>query len=165
MSKRLFNLRNVPADEADDIRELLQREGLDWYETPPSPWGISHGALWLRDAAQWPRGKALLDDYQRQRGERTRGEHEEKKSEGQVHPSSIGAEPPPLNRTGRLRQPTLNTRRLDLTALISDHALSSRNEFSVWPAATTQEAQADNGKDDRNRPRDDQLVCRGIDGR
>lgn len=74
MSKRLFNLRNVPADEADDIRELLQREGLDWYETPPSPWGISHGALWLRDAAQWPRGKALLDDYQRQRGERARGE-------------------------------------------------------------------------------------------
>lgn len=75
MSKRLFNLRGVPDDEAGEIRELLDREGLGWYETPPSPWGISHGALWLSDASQYPRAKSLLDDYQRQRGERARSAH------------------------------------------------------------------------------------------
>jgi len=75
MSKRLFNLRGVPADEAAEIRELLDREGLAWYETPPSPWGISHGALWLSDPGQYPRAKSMLDDYQLQRRERARSEH------------------------------------------------------------------------------------------
>lgn len=77
MSKRLFNLRGVPGDEAGEIREMLDREHLAWYETPPSPWGISHGALWLSDANQYPRAKALLDDYQRQRRDRARGEQAE----------------------------------------------------------------------------------------
>lgn len=84
MSKRLFNLRNVPADEADEIRALLDRERLDWYETPPSPWGISHGALWLSDAADHPRAKALLDAYQRERGERARREHADAVREGRA---------------------------------------------------------------------------------
>lgn len=84
MSKRLFNLRNVPADEADEVRELLTRERLDWYETPPSPWGISHGALWLRDAAHWPRAKALLDDYQRERGDNARREQADAEREGRA---------------------------------------------------------------------------------
>lgn len=82
MSKRLFYLRGVPDDEAGEIRELLDREGLAWYETPPSPWGISHGALWLSDAADYGRAKALLDDYQRQRGEQARSEHAQAKREG-----------------------------------------------------------------------------------
>lgn len=82
MAKRLFNLRGVPADEADDVRALLDREGLAWYETPPSPWGISHGALWLRDDAQISRAKALLDEYQRQRGAHARSEREQALRDG-----------------------------------------------------------------------------------
>ena len=76
MSKRLFTLRNVPVDEADEVRALLDREAFAWYETPASPFGISYGALWLRDAADFPRAKALLDDYQRTRAAQARGEHE-----------------------------------------------------------------------------------------
>lgn len=82
MSKRLFNLRNVPADEADDVRALLDEAHLAWYETPPSPWGISHGAVWLKHAEDWTRAKQLLDDYQRQRGEAARQAHAQAVSEG-----------------------------------------------------------------------------------
>ena len=45
MAKLLFNLRNVPEDEADEVRQLLTTHGVDWYETRPGPWGISTGAL------------------------------------------------------------------------------------------------------------------------
>ncbi len=84
MSKRLFNLRQVPADEADEIRELLDREGLDWYETPPSPWGISHGALWLKEATHYGRARALLDRYQQERRDRARGEQAQAEREGRA---------------------------------------------------------------------------------
>ncbi len=44
MARLLFNLRNVPADEADEVRALLRAHGFAFHETPPSPWGISAGA-------------------------------------------------------------------------------------------------------------------------
>lgn len=84
MAKRLFSLRNVPADEADDIRALLDQHGLAWYETPASPWGISHGALWLSEDAQLERAKALLAEYQRQRSDRAREELQQAVREGRA---------------------------------------------------------------------------------
>ncbi len=72
MAKLLFNLRNVPDDEADEVRALLTAHGVDWYETRPGPWGISHGGLWLRDAAAWPEARRLLDGYQQTRRDQAR---------------------------------------------------------------------------------------------
>ena len=72
MAKLLFNLRNVPDDEADEVRRLLTAHGVDWYETRPGPWGISSGALWLHDPEAWPEARRLLDGYQQSRRERAR---------------------------------------------------------------------------------------------
>ncbi|WP_372013547.1 DUF6164 family protein [Pseudoxanthomonas sp. 10H] len=72
MAKLLFNLRNVPDDEADEVRQLLTAHGVDWYETRPGPWGISTGALWLEDASAYPEARRLLDAYQDTRRERAR---------------------------------------------------------------------------------------------
>ncbi|MCR6686986.1 DUF6164 family protein [Pseudoxanthomonas sp.] len=72
MAKLLFHLRNVPDDEADEVRALLDAHALDWYETRPGPWGVSAGGLWLRDAGAYPRARQLLDDYQRERRSRAR---------------------------------------------------------------------------------------------
>jgi hypothetical protein len=70
MSKLLLNLRNVPDDEADEVREWLAREDIAFYETTPSPWGISAGGIWVSDDAQIVRAKALMADYQAGRRER-----------------------------------------------------------------------------------------------
>ena len=72
MAKLLFNLRNVPDDEADEVRQLLTAHGVDWYETRPGNWGISTGALWLREASAYPEARRVLDDYQRQRRDAAR---------------------------------------------------------------------------------------------
>ncbi|KRG47317.1 hypothetical protein ARC20_03020 [Stenotrophomonas panacihumi] len=72
MAKLLLNLRNVPDDEADEVRALLDEAKVDYYETRPSLWGISAGGIWLRDGAEHPRVKALLDAYQQRRGETAR---------------------------------------------------------------------------------------------
>ena len=52
MAKLFLNLRNVPGDEADDVRDLLRANAIDFYETQPSPWGISAGGLWIEDVDQ-----------------------------------------------------------------------------------------------------------------
>lgn len=82
MSRRLLDLRHVPDDEADDVRALLDDAGIDWYETPPSRWGVSAGAIWITDPADWPRVRALMDDYQTRRRERVTAERETARREG-----------------------------------------------------------------------------------
>lgn len=67
MAKLFLNLRNVPDDEADEVRDLLRANAIGFYETQPSPWGISAGGLWIEDAAQLDRAKALMADYQARR--------------------------------------------------------------------------------------------------
>ncbi len=84
MAKLLLNLRNVPDDEADEIRAWLKRENLAFYETTPSSWGISHGGIWLEDATELPRAKALMAQYQAARSATARAAAEQARQEGQA---------------------------------------------------------------------------------
>ena len=72
MAKLFMNLRNVPGDEADEVRDLLRANAIDFYETRPSPWGISAGGLWIEDAEQLARAKVLMADYQTRRRDQAR---------------------------------------------------------------------------------------------
>jgi len=80
----LFKLRNVPDDEAEEIRELLSRHNMEYYETPAGRWGISMEAIWLKDETLLDNAKRLIDDYQAQRSQRVRQEYNELKDQGQV---------------------------------------------------------------------------------
>lgn len=82
MAKILFRLNGVSDDEADDVRELLTNNDIDFYETSPGNWGVSMPAIWLRDAGQFKQARALLDEYQKERGIRVRAEYELLKKEG-----------------------------------------------------------------------------------
>lgn len=75
MAKLLLNLRNVPDDEADDVRALLDAGGIAHYETPPSVFGISAGGLYVSHDADIAEARRLMDGYQAQRRERARAEH------------------------------------------------------------------------------------------
>lgn len=74
MPTLLFSLRQVPDDEADEVRALLREHAIEFYETPASKWGLGAGGLWTRDAEGATRAKTLLTDYQRARAERARSE-------------------------------------------------------------------------------------------
>ncbi|QPK65086.1 hypothetical protein IVG45_09195 [Methylomonas sp. LL1] len=67
MSILFFRLRGVPEDEADDIRELLNVNGITFYETSAGNWGISLPAIWLHHPDDLPKAQILFDDYQQQR--------------------------------------------------------------------------------------------------
>ena len=82
MSKLLLNLRNVLDDEADDVRAMLQAHRIEFYETQPSRWGISHGGIWVSDDGDVVQAKRLMADYQAKRQLRVRAENEAARRDG-----------------------------------------------------------------------------------
>ena len=82
MPEQLFILRGVPEDEADEIRELLEQDGIDYYETPAGNWGISLPAIWLREKSQLAKAKLLIEEYQKHRSIRVKYEYEQLKRAG-----------------------------------------------------------------------------------
>lgn len=67
MAILLFSLRGVPEDEAYEVRELLSKHEINFYETSAGNWGVSMPALWLRDDSKLEKARQLLDEYQQQR--------------------------------------------------------------------------------------------------
>ncbi|BBL35592.1 hypothetical protein Nstercoris_01864 [Nitrosomonas stercoris] len=82
MAKLLFKLRNVPDDEAEEVRLLLSEHQIDFYETTAGNWGVSMPALWVREDTQFQRARTLLDTYQSERSARVRAEYARLKREG-----------------------------------------------------------------------------------
>jgi hypothetical protein len=75
MSKLLLNLRMVLDDEADDVRAMLESHRIEFYETRPSRWGVSHGGIWVTHDDDIVEAKRLMAEYQAQRQTRVRAEH------------------------------------------------------------------------------------------
>ena len=82
MSILLLYLRNVPDDEAADVRALLDAHSIAFFETTPSRWGISAGAIWIKDASDVTEARRLMADYQRERKSRARAEYADAQRDG-----------------------------------------------------------------------------------
>jgi len=55
---------------------LLESHDIAYYETEPSRWMISFGAIWLQDEDREDEALSLLADYQEQRQARERNRYE-----------------------------------------------------------------------------------------
>lgn len=77
-------MRNVPEDEALEVRELLEKNNIEFFETFAGSWGISLPALWLKRAEQFDQARELLDEYQSNRSNRMRDEYELNRQRGEV---------------------------------------------------------------------------------
>ena len=76
MAKLLLSLRDVPDDEADDVRALLKRESIAYYETTPSFWGVSAGGIWIERDADAAAAVELMAKYQDERRTKARAEYD-----------------------------------------------------------------------------------------
>lgn len=82
MAKLIFKLRDVPLDEAQDIRELLMQNDISFYETSQGNWGIGMAGIWLNDDSCYQTALALLDSYQQERSQRFHDEYAELEHSG-----------------------------------------------------------------------------------
>jgi hypothetical protein len=84
MAKQLLNLRNVPDDEAEEVRAFLDEHRIEYYETPPNRWGLSMGGIWIRHDQDHARAKALMEAYQVRRAAAARADYAARKRAGEV---------------------------------------------------------------------------------
>lgn len=83
MPHHLMNLRHVPDDEAEEIRDLFEAHNVPYYETPPSRWGISMGGFWVHGDDEAERALALLETYHRERQQAQRRTYQETLARGE----------------------------------------------------------------------------------
>lgn len=74
MAKRVFSLRDVSDEEAEDVRALLTDNQIEFYETSAGRWQISVAALWVRHDDDFSQARTLIDHYQNQRREQFRNQ-------------------------------------------------------------------------------------------
>lgn len=84
MAILLFKLRNVPDDEAAEVRELLTEHGIPFYETTAGNWGVSLPAIWLHNDEYYSQARSVLDAYQHTRATRMREQYLADKSAGRA---------------------------------------------------------------------------------
>ena len=89
MSVLLFNLRGVPDDEAEEVREVLDQHHIDYYETTRGNWGVSQPAIWLKDREQLEHARQIIDTYEEQRFQQARAEYEQLRQQG-LAPTLLG---------------------------------------------------------------------------
>lgn len=75
MAVLIFKLRHVPEDEAQEIRQLLHDNHIDFYETSAGVFNISMPGLWLKNEDQLEKARQLIDEYQQLRHNRARDEY------------------------------------------------------------------------------------------
>ena len=80
----LVNLRRVPEDELEDIRALLDGEGIDFYETTAGNWGIGQPGIWLQDPDQEDVARGLLERYWAERSRRAKADRERRRRAGNL---------------------------------------------------------------------------------
>jgi len=64
MPRRLASLRGVPPEEAAGLRNALAAAGVDFYEIPPTAFGISAGSIWIRHESDFERARNVFDIFQ-----------------------------------------------------------------------------------------------------
>ena len=70
MSKLLFKMRHVPEDEARDVRDLLQKNNIEFFETFSGNWSISIPAIWVSRDDQYTEARKIIDLYQAERADK-----------------------------------------------------------------------------------------------
>jgi len=84
MAILFFSLRGVPSDEADEVRELLAANHIDFYETSAGSRGISMPAIWLYRHEDMETARPLFDMYQHQRAISQRALYQQLKLQGKT---------------------------------------------------------------------------------
>lgn len=84
MARLLFKLTQVPVDEAQDIRALLDDNQIRYYETDAGFFRVGLDAIWLADDSQEEQARGLIRAYQQERTRQQQATYAELVEAGQA---------------------------------------------------------------------------------
>jgi hypothetical protein len=77
-------MRDVPDDEAEEVRVLLKEHNIEFFETFAGNWGISMPAIWIKDHGEFEQARDLLNEYQTSRAQKVRQDYQAKMENGEA---------------------------------------------------------------------------------
>ncbi len=83
MSILIFRLNGADLEEAEEVRQLLEQNQLDYYETSAGRWGVSVAGLWLQDESRADEARDLLNQYASQRQLEVRRHYQQARERGE----------------------------------------------------------------------------------
>ncbi len=86
MAKKVYDTNWASAEEISDILALLQRHAISHYETPKGVFGLSVGAIWVKQDSDYERARQIIEEYDKARAQRVRQQYE-----SATHGSGIAA--------------------------------------------------------------------------
>ena len=72
----------MPQDEAQEVRNLLEKNNVDFFETFSGNWSISIPALWVKHDEQFSKARRIIEDYQIERTKKVKQEFSEHQNTG-----------------------------------------------------------------------------------
>ncbi len=85
MARLLFKLAQVPDDEAQEIRSLLDEHQIAYYETDAGLFRVGLDAIWLADGSREEEARTLIREYQAARAVRQQQNYAQLVEAGQAH--------------------------------------------------------------------------------
>lgn len=76
MAKKVYDTNWASSEEVSDILALLQRHAIPHYETPKGIFGLSVGAIWVKDDSDYETARQIIEEYDKARALRVRQQHE-----------------------------------------------------------------------------------------
>jgi len=84
MAKLVFRLKDVPEEESNLVRRLLDEHGLEYYETHAGNWGISVAGIWVTDDERQAEARELIDAFQKEHTRQMRAAYREQCDSGEA---------------------------------------------------------------------------------
>ena len=84
MARLVFRLKDVPQEEIDAVRCLLDEHGFEYYETHGGNWGISVAGIWVTDDARYAEARQLIDAFQEEHGRQMRAVYQQQCDAGEA---------------------------------------------------------------------------------
>jgi len=84
MAKLVFKLRDVPEEEIDAVRRLLDEHGFEYYETHAGNWGISVAGIWVTDDQRHSEARKLIDAFQEEHASQMRAVYQQQCQSGEA---------------------------------------------------------------------------------
>lgn len=72
MAKRLFSYSEDNLRQAEEISEILEKNNIEYYETPASRWGFSRSGIWIKNNEDFDRAKELFEQHVQDFAQRAR---------------------------------------------------------------------------------------------
>lgn len=77
MGKRVFNTYHASETETEGVKAALKESNIAYYETYKGKWGVGSAAVWVSDAEDYDKARAVINEFQQEWSAQVRQQYQE----------------------------------------------------------------------------------------